>query len=56
VGEAVRVGISGVEVEGRLTAIDGIILHVALSAQRAKKKMVKAAPHVSSPRRRRKAG
>jgi hypothetical protein len=51
VGELVRVGLSGVEIEGRLTAIDGTILHVALSAQSAKKKMAKAAPR--SPQRRR---
>jgi hypothetical protein len=54
-GEAVRVGVSGVEVEGRITAIDGTILRVALAAQSAKKKMAKAAPQ-SSPRRRGKAG
>jgi hypothetical protein len=55
VGEAVRVGMSGVEVEGRITAIDGTILRVELSAQSARKKMAKAAPR-PSPRRRGKPG
>jgi hypothetical protein len=56
VGEAIRVGISGVEVEGRLTAIDGTTLRVVLSARAAKKKMAKAAPQSSSARSRGKAG
>jgi hypothetical protein len=51
VGEAVRVAVSGVEVEGRITAIDGTILRVALSAQCAKNKMAKAAPRPSQRRR-----
>ena len=55
VGEAVPVGLSGVEVEGEITAIEGTILRVELSAQAAKKKMAKASPRLSQ-RRRRKAG
>jgi hypothetical protein len=50
VGEAVRVAISGVEVEGRITAIDGTILRVALSGQGAKK-MAKAVSRPSQRRR-----
>jgi hypothetical protein len=55
VGEAVRVAVAGVEVEGRIIAIDGVILHVALSTPGAKKKMAKATPRPSQ-RRRGKAG
>ena len=51
VGEAVRVGVSGVEVEGCITAIEGTILRVALSAQGGKKKMAKAALRPSARRR-----
>src|SRR5687768_2440904 len=55
VGELVRVGLSGVEVEGHITAIEGTILRVALSTQSAKKKMAKAVPR-SPQRLRRKVG
>ena len=51
VGEGVRVGMSGVEVEGRITEINGTILRVELSAHGAKKKMAKAAPRPRQPRR-----
>ena len=49
VGDAVRVGVSGVEVEGRITAIDGPVLRVTLSAEGARKKMARAS---ASPARR----
>jgi hypothetical protein len=51
VGETVRVGVSGVEVEGRIAAIEGTILRVELSAQPAKKKMAKASPRPSPGKR-----
>jgi hypothetical protein len=54
VGEAVRVAVSGVEIEGRITAIEGTVLQVELSTQGAKKKMAKASPR-PSPRKRGKA-
>lgn len=53
VGESVRVAMSGVEVEARITAIDGTTLRVAVSAHGGKKKMAKATSR-SSPRSRRK--
>jgi hypothetical protein len=51
VGEVVRVGMSGVEVEGRISAIDGTILRVTVSAHGAKKKMAKASARPSQRRR-----
>ena len=56
VGEAVRVAMSGVEVEGRITAIAGTILCVQLSAKGIKPRMAKAGSGSSGSDRRRKRG
>ena len=55
VGAPVRVSVSGVEVEGRIAAIDGTILRVELSTPLAKKKMAKAKSFRAQQRRRGKA-
>ena len=56
VGEPVRVSLSGVEVEGRVAAIDGTILRVELSAPRVKKRMAKVPPRRTQQRKRGKTG